>query len=418
MRKVVVKGNITEERIYFGSFEIFRKLVNSSLNTETETVHISDDKQRIATIDFPFLEGGQGDLTIRYQLSDHLGSASLELDENAEIISYEEYYPFGSTSYRSGTSETEVSQKRYKYVMKELDNETGLYYYGARYYAAWLGRWTAVDPMAEERIWLSPYQYAQNSPIIMLDPNGMLDDWYQSSDGQLLWKEGTEKSVTLASRVDNEGNVLETKTYNWVASDGTKLGNEGANVIITGEASEYEWQRDIINIANNSSDNTVLAIGNAIKAMENVTSSFGEVTGVTMRDHSSGWGVRGVFQDTEFDMLKEKINDGSIAINSNAEFFFLGCGNSPLAGAFTSTFGYTSYGATGQVGPNDSFGSFRSGDNDGTIFNKYSFEKSPVYYRNKIETTKLGFKHIKRVPIYRKKFNVKPLNNTIDATHK
>jgi len=49
---------------------------------------------------------------------------------------YKEYHPFGTTSYRSGRTETEVSLKRYKYVGKERDDETGLYYYGARYYAA------------------------------------------------------------------------------------------------------------------------------------------------------------------------------------------------------------------------------------------------------------------------------------------
>ncbi len=66
MRKVVIKGNITEERIYFGNYELFRKFVNSSLTTKRETVHIQDSKQRIATID--------GDV-VRYQITDHLGSA-------------------------------------------------------------------------------------------------------------------------------------------------------------------------------------------------------------------------------------------------------------------------------------------------------------------------------------------------------
>ncbi len=109
---------------------MYRKTTNGTLNIERKTLNIMDNKQKIAQID-----SSSTNITIRYQLSNHLGSAALELDENAEIISYEEYYPFGSTSYKSGCSESEVSQKRYKYVMKELDNETGLYYYGARYYA-------------------------------------------------------------------------------------------------------------------------------------------------------------------------------------------------------------------------------------------------------------------------------------------
>ena len=112
-------------------------------------------------------------MVIRYQLSDHLGSASVELDENADIISYEEYYPFGSTSYRSGRTETEVKQKRYKYVLKELDNETGLYYYGARYYASWLGRFIAIDPKQHNYQNLNPYNYVANNPLNNTDPDGM-----------------------------------------------------------------------------------------------------------------------------------------------------------------------------------------------------------------------------------------------------
>ncbi|MCD4697341.1 MAG: hypothetical protein K8S16_13985 [Bacteroidales bacterium] len=108
--------------------------------------------------------------------ANHLGFACLELDENADIISYEEYHPFGTTSYRSGRTETEVSLKRYKYVGKERDEETGLYYYGARYYAAWLCRFVSVDPLAGERSWVSPYNYVQNNPLNRIDPTGALDD--------------------------------------------------------------------------------------------------------------------------------------------------------------------------------------------------------------------------------------------------
>ena len=61
------------------------------------------------------------------------------------LRSYEEYHPFGTSSYRA-KSGIEVSEKRYRYIGKERDEGTGLYYMGARYYVAWLGRWTRPDP--------------------------------------------------------------------------------------------------------------------------------------------------------------------------------------------------------------------------------------------------------------------------------
>ena len=105
---------------------------------------------------------------MRYQIGNHVGSASLELDDAARVISYEEYHPYGTTSYRATNSAVEVSVKRYRYTGKEKDEETGLYYHGARYYASWLGRWTAVDPVPTQ----SPYTYANNRPVVMLDPDG------------------------------------------------------------------------------------------------------------------------------------------------------------------------------------------------------------------------------------------------------
>ncbi|WP_320019763.1 RHS repeat-associated core domain-containing protein [Labilibaculum manganireducens] len=110
---------------------------------------------------------------IRYQYDNHLGSASLELDESAGIISYEEYHPFGTSSYRSGRTETETSQKRYKYVGKERDEETGLYYYGFRYYAAWLCRFVSVDPLQFDYPHYTPFQYAGNKPITYIDLDGL-----------------------------------------------------------------------------------------------------------------------------------------------------------------------------------------------------------------------------------------------------
>jgi uncharacterized protein RhaS with RHS repeats len=64
----------------------------------------------------------------RYQLSNHLDSVTLELNDNAEIITYEEYLPFGGTALIAGKTIREVTKKEYKYSGKERNDSTGLYY--------------------------------------------------------------------------------------------------------------------------------------------------------------------------------------------------------------------------------------------------------------------------------------------------
>ncbi|WAK00594.1 SpvB/TcaC N-terminal domain-containing protein [Methylobacter sp. YRD-M1] len=161
-----------KERVYLGGFEIYREYGGdgTGVSLERESLHVMDDQQRIALVetrtDTPVPEQ-----LIRYQLGNHLGSASLELDDAGQLISYEEYHPYGSTSYQAGRSAAEVSLKRYRYTGKERDEETGFSYHGARYYAAWLGRWVSVDPAGFIDS-LGLYSFAQNNPVNLRDVTG------------------------------------------------------------------------------------------------------------------------------------------------------------------------------------------------------------------------------------------------------
>jgi RHS repeat-associated protein len=183
VRKVWEKqGGLVEERIYLGGYEVFRRRLNGGLELERETLHIMDDKRRVAmvetkTVDKAALVSSPVHL-IRCQFDNHLGSASLELDEQAAIISYEENYPYGNTSYQAVVGSVDVSPKRYRYTGKEKDEESGLYYYGARYYISWLGRWLSSDP-AGQVDGNNLYVYVVNNPIIFTDPSG-----YQHHDSK------------------------------------------------------------------------------------------------------------------------------------------------------------------------------------------------------------------------------------------
>lgn len=164
------------ERIYLGSYELYR----NGNGLERESLHITDDKNRIALIDTEteprrFLGISMGRTspvrTVRYQMSNHLGSVNLELDENADIISYEEYHPFGTTAYQARNADIQAAAKRYRYTGMERDDETGLEYHLARYYIPWLGRWATVDPGGLTD-GVNLYSYVQNRPIIANDRNG------------------------------------------------------------------------------------------------------------------------------------------------------------------------------------------------------------------------------------------------------
>lgn len=203
VRKVIVKiGGAIDERIYHGDWEVYReKNSGGTVQLERETLHISDDTGRIAVVDTQSVGGSTQ--TTRYQYSNHLGSASLELNASGAIISYEEYHPFGTTSYRSGVSSAEVSLKRYRYVGKERDEETGLYYYGARYYAAWLARFVSVDPLKDKFPFYSSYQYTGNNPVTFTDLDGNETTDNETTNVKTNGQQGFVKNY--------QGNALEIK---------------------------------------------------------------------------------------------------------------------------------------------------------------------------------------------------------------
>ncbi|WP_051452129.1 SpvB/TcaC N-terminal domain-containing protein [Actinospica robiniae] len=168
-------GGLVEERIYLGAFELYRRYQGTKLIYERRTVHITDAVNRIALIETVTVDTGDPGFdaapAIRYQLGDHLGSCVLELDEHGAPISYEEYHPYGTTAIWMARGAASVSTKRYRYTGKEKDDETGLYYYGSRYYACWLGRWTCPDPGGPQD-GVNLFMYVRGNPIRLVDPNG------------------------------------------------------------------------------------------------------------------------------------------------------------------------------------------------------------------------------------------------------
>ena len=186
-------GSKKNERFYIGGFEVYREHASGgSVTLERQTLHVMDGKQRVALVETQTVDGdaavSSATPALRHQLSNHLGSACLELDENGGLISYEEYSPYGSTTYQAG-SVTEVTLKRYRYTGMERDAENGFTYHSARYYAPWLGRWTSCDPAGLSG-GLDLFAYAHADPVRLNDLGG------------------TQPSPAIDLKQDEQGNYI------------------------------------------------------------------------------------------------------------------------------------------------------------------------------------------------------------------
>jgi RHS repeat-associated protein len=170
---------LKNERIYIGGYETFRTYQANTPNFERETLSLIDSGDRFVMVETvkqntdsaPPPTDKVGARLTRYQLHNHLGSAAIELDESAQVISYEEYHPYGTTSYQAKNATIKATAKRYRYTGMERDEETGLEYHSARYYMPWLGRWLSCDPKGLVD-GSNLYCYTLNNPIRYIDSSG------------------------------------------------------------------------------------------------------------------------------------------------------------------------------------------------------------------------------------------------------
>ncbi|WP_099074597.1 RHS repeat-associated core domain-containing protein [Proteus alimentorum] len=108
--------------------------------------------------------------SLRYSYDDGVGNSGLETDGQGQLVSYEEYYPYGGAAIWSSENALEADYKTIRYSGKEKD-ATGLYYYGYRYYQPWIGRWLSADP-AGTVDGLNLYRMVRNNPVTLQDPDG------------------------------------------------------------------------------------------------------------------------------------------------------------------------------------------------------------------------------------------------------
>jgi RHS repeat-associated protein len=141
-------------------------VAESDLAGNLQSEYVFFDGERVARKDFP-------GLAVSYYFSDHLKTASVITDSIGNIKSESDYYPWGGEIQFVAND-----SNHYKFTSKERDAETGLDYFGARYYSNGLGRFTSRDPkmisnqrMIDPQQW-NMYSYTRNNPLTYVDPDG------------------------------------------------------------------------------------------------------------------------------------------------------------------------------------------------------------------------------------------------------
>lgn len=207
------------------------------------------------------VDGGYYDATDKkyyFYLTDHLGNNRVVADQSGIAIQKTHYYPFGSAFAESENQ----GEQPYKYNGKELDKMHGLnmYDYSARHYDAAIGRFTTIDPHAENYYSWSPYHYVANNPLRYIDPNGM--DYYllrpdgrmilalkteENYDRLLAFKEHEDGNVTFEGITVNDQSILPNfgRDKNGFTFAETSVGKDAFNIFkFASDYSDVEWGLD------------------------------------------------------------------------------------------------------------------------------------------------------------------------------
>ncbi len=221
--KKVKKGTNTVITITIDG--LFEHTIDVTQNKENNHLHVMDDKSRIA---LSRVGDSMGDNkpAVQYHLGDHLGSSSICIGGNdssgSTKISQEEYYPYGETSFGSH------AKKRYRYSGKERDEESGMYYYGARYYMSWAARWVNCDPIGAAG-GMNLYQFVKGNPMNLIDRMGFAPD-------------GNDTDVVTVGAINTKNTILTDNPVDWENPDNIRLA-ENDQVMIINEGEDKSFNK-------------------------------------------------------------------------------------------------------------------------------------------------------------------------------
>ena len=145
---------------------------------------------------------------------DHLGSSNYVTDANGKVYEHLEYFPFGETWVEESTN---TQRTPYLFTSKELDEETGLYYYGARYYDPRVSQFISADPLLsrnpekgiDRSQFLNAYAYANNNPVMFIDPTGQEPQESSKATPSVITKSGRGTPDSIQASGVKRGGIVE-----------------------------------------------------------------------------------------------------------------------------------------------------------------------------------------------------------------
>ena len=232
-------------------------------------------------------------------------------DADGNIAQHIEYIPYGEVFVEERNSQFSTN---FLFNAKELDNETGLYYYGARYLDPTGGMWLSVDPLFEKYAGMSPYNYCMGNPVAFFDPDGLERSWFLTITGGLRMFGGAIEMVGSGVAEVGSGGVV-TPAAALVFLNGVDNFQAGFRQMWTGEETNTLFYNGVHDVAVMSGASNETA-DNIATVADLSTAFIGGGQGINKGLNALNKGSQGASIASKFGQFKEASKYGFDTYNA------------------------------------------------------------------------------------------------------